>query len=86
MLPEIEDATDGALRVARRNMIKSHVQAKKARDRLDLIENGDRTQEGVWHHVVSGVATADEAVSLIEKELDARDAEYRDFKDVASSV
>lgn len=86
MLPEIEDATDGALRVARRNMIKSHVLSVKTRDRLDLGENGDRTQEGVWHHVMSGAATGEEAARLIEKELDDRDAEYREWDDVADTV
>ena len=86
MMPEIEDATDGALRVARRNMIKVHVLSRKTNDRLDLEENGDKTCEGVWHHVASSEATGHEAVRLIEKELDARGAEYRSFSDVADSV
>lgn len=83
---EIAHATNGALRVARRQMLQSAALAKKAEERLDLDETGDRTREGVWHNVTTNVAAGHQAAEKMERELDSRDADYKSRSEVKSSV
>lgn len=82
MIDEIDHATDGALRVSRRQLLRAFEESRKANDRLELDEHGDPTREGVDWKVSSVSACAMQAVEQIEKELDDRDADYRPRRDV----
>jgi len=73
---EIAHATDGALRVARRQYIQASLLAKKAHSRLELDEHGDESREGLYHNSISTVASGRLAVERIERELDHREADY----------
>ena len=77
MMTEIEHATDGALRVSRRQMYRAFKEARKAHERLELEENGDFTTQGVEWNVSTSFTAAMDSIKLIEKELDARDAHYK---------
>lgn len=83
---ELSEQTDGALRVARRQMIQSAVLAKKAEDRLNLQEHGDFTRQGVGNKVTANVASGFQAAEDIADELDRRGADYKSRAEVASSL
>ena len=80
---ELEHATDGALRVARRQMIKSAQLAQKATERLEQHEYGDETREGVYHKTTTNTASGYQAADLIEDELDRRDADYKPRSEIS---
>jgi len=87
MIGEIEHASSGALRVARRKMLMSSELARQAARRLEIDKYGDRSlSNGVWDNVTSSTATGCEAVKLIEKELDEREEEYKARPSVREQV
>ncbi len=83
---EIAHATDGALRVARRQLIMAGELGQRAHDRLELDEYGDETREGVFHTVMSCTATGFQSATKIERELDERGAEYKPRSEVRNQV
>ena len=87
MIPELEHATDGALRVARRKMLMANELSRQAYERLELAEYGDMSRSnGVWDNVAATEATTDEAVKRLESELDKRDAPYKPKQGVREQV
>lgn len=85
--PEIGEATNGALRVARRKMIMSAALAKDAENRLDLQENGDKKNSGtIFHKVMGNVASGFQCAEQIETELDNRGVDYKPTEEVRQQV
>lgn len=84
---EIGEATNGALRVARRKMIMSASLAKDAENRLDLQENGDKKNAGsIFDKVMTNVASGFQCAQQIERELDKRSADYKPADEVRQQV
>jgi len=73
---ELTHATDGALRVARRQSLQARDLMVKLSDRLEVHEHGDMTREGVYHKSQAAAAQSDQLADLIERELDSRGADY----------
>jgi len=73
---ELTHATDGALRVARRQSLQARDLMCKVSDRLEVLEHGDKTEEGVYHKSQGAAAQTDQLAEIIERELDERGADY----------
>lgn len=91
---ELREATDGALRVARRKLVMAEVLARQANERLqDSFEAqtdderfGDNFEHSVETSIGNSMRGTDIAVPQIENELDRRGADYKPLPDVADQV
>jgi len=83
MEQELESASDGALRVARRKALYSLKNIKDIYGRLDLDENARYGFENSVGNLQNTSAYgADELAKSIKKELDRRNAHYKSRQEV----
>ena len=84
---ELEHATDGALRVARRKMLMVNELSQHAYERLELDEYGDQKRSnGMWDNVAGAMFSGGESARHIEEELDKRGADYKPEQAVREQV
>lgn len=81
--PELEECSDGALRVARRKALYSLQNAKEIYGRLDLEENADYSEQNSVGNLQGSIgASSDELAKNIKRELESRNAEYKSRSEV----
>lgn len=82
---ELNELTDGALRIARRKALYSLKNAMEIHDRLQIDEYGDYTHENASANLHGSIAaSADMLAKNISSELDRRGADYKSRSEVMS--
>lgn len=81
--PELSNLTDGALRVSRRKALYSLQNAMDIHERLCLGETGKYDEENTAGNLQGSIAASSDMLAMnIRRELDRRDAEYRDRSEI----